>query len=59
MHVINGTEFVESLNSSSDGRMLTMWDVLTPQPLLSEKCERPDCKVKQSKIYSYINNPLP
>jgi len=61
LHVINGTEYVDALNAESAKiEMPTMWNVFKPVPQIIQRgCDQADCKFKQSKIYTYIENPLP
>ncbi len=61
LHVINGTEYVDCLNAeSAKNAMPTMWNVFKPVPQIIQRgCDQADCKLKQSKIYTYIENPLP
>jgi hypothetical protein len=61
LHVINGTEYVDALNAeSAKNETPTMWNVFKPVPQIIQRgCHQADCKFKQSKIYTYIENPLP
>lgn len=62
-HVVNGAEFIEDL---SDGmktggsmKFKDMWEALKPTMQYDKSCDKPGCQYKNSKIETFILDPLP